>query len=40
VYGMHNSELHKGRTVTADGELPMFPEDAPLGPDGQPVVRP
>jgi APA family basic amino acid/polyamine antiporter len=40
VYGMHNSQLHKGKTVTADGELPIFPEDAPLGPDGKPVVRP
>src|SRR5919107_1984269 len=29
VYGMHNSELQKGRTVTADGELPIYPEDAP-----------
>jgi APA family basic amino acid/polyamine antiporter len=40
VYGMHNSQLHKGRPVAADGELPIFPEDAPLGPDGKPVVRP
>lgn len=40
VYGMRNSELAKGRDVMADDELPMFPEDAPLGPDGKPVVRP
>jgi APA family basic amino acid/polyamine antiporter len=40
VYGMHNSEVHKGRMVTADGELPMFPEDAPTGPDGEPTIRP
>ena len=40
VYGMHNSELAKGHAVTADGETPYFPEDAPLGPDGKPVIRP
>jgi len=40
IYGMHNSRLHKGRPVVADDELPIFPEDAPLGPDGKPVVRP
>jgi basic amino acid/polyamine antiporter, APA family len=40
VYGMHNSELAKGRDVMADDETPYFPEDAPLGPDGQPVIRP
>ena len=40
VYGMHNSELAKGHDVMADDELPMYPEDAPLGPDGKPVVRP
>ncbi|HEY0630032.1 MAG TPA: amino acid permease [Sphingomicrobium sp.] len=40
LYGMRNSELAKGRTVTADGELPIFPEDAPLDESGKPVVRP
>lgn len=40
VYGMHNSEVHKGRTVMADGDLPIFPEDAPTGPDGEPTIRP
>ncbi|WP_237219797.1 amino acid permease [Sphingomonas arenae] len=41
VYGMHNSELAKGHRVTdADDQLPIYPEDAPLGPDGKPVVRP
>jgi APA family basic amino acid/polyamine antiporter len=40
VYGMHNSEVHKGRAVMADDELPMFPEDAPTGPDGEPTIRP
>ena len=40
VYGMRNSELAKGHPVTADGELPIFPEDAPTGPDGKPKVRP
>jgi APA family basic amino acid/polyamine antiporter len=40
VYGMHNSELAKGHQVRADDRLPVFPEDAPLGPDGKPVVRP
>jgi APA family basic amino acid/polyamine antiporter len=40
VYGMHNSQLHKGRPVAADGELPVFPEDAPTGPDGEPTIRP
>ncbi|HEV2867541.1 MAG TPA: amino acid permease [Allosphingosinicella sp.] len=40
VYGMHNSALHKGRTVTADGELPIFPEDAPTDERGEPTVRP
>ncbi|HYG29474.1 MAG TPA: amino acid permease [Allosphingosinicella sp.] len=40
VYGMHNSELAKGHDVMADDEMPMFPEDAPLGPDGKPVIRP
>jgi APA family basic amino acid/polyamine antiporter len=40
VYGMHNSELAKGHDVMADDELPMFPEDAPLGPDGKPIIRP
>jgi APA family basic amino acid/polyamine antiporter len=40
VYGMHNSELAKGHDVMADDETPYFPEDAPLGPDGKPVIRP
>jgi len=40
VYGMHNSELAKGHVVTADGELPIFPEDAPLDDSGEPTVRP
>jgi basic amino acid/polyamine antiporter, APA family len=40
VYGMHNSELAKGHVVAADGELPIYPEDAPTGPDGEPTVRP
>jgi APA family basic amino acid/polyamine antiporter len=40
VYGMHNSEVHKGRMVMADGDLPIFPEDAPTGPDGEPTIRP
>jgi APA family basic amino acid/polyamine antiporter len=40
VYGMHNSQLHKGRPVMADDELPMFPEDAPRDESGEPVIRP
>ena len=40
VYGMHNSELAKGRTVVADEETPLFPEDAPRGPDGEPLIKP
>jgi len=40
AYGMHNSELAKGHQVMADDETPYFPEDAPLGPDGKPVIRP
>lgn len=40
VYWMHNSELQKGRTVTADGELPMSPEDAPTDASGEPTIRP
>src|SRR5687768_13610185 len=40
VYGMHNSELAKGHPVLADGEPPYFPEDAPLGPDGKPIIKP
>jgi APA family basic amino acid/polyamine antiporter len=40
IYGMHNSELAKGHDVMADDETPYFPEDAPLGPDGKPVIRP
>ncbi|HEY5721177.1 MAG TPA: amino acid permease [Allosphingosinicella sp.] len=40
VYGMHNSELAKGHDVMADDETPYFPEDAPTGPDGKPVIRP
>jgi APA family basic amino acid/polyamine antiporter len=40
VYGMQNSELAKGHDVMADDETPYFPEDAPLGPDGKPAIRP
>jgi APA family basic amino acid/polyamine antiporter len=40
VYGMRNSELAKGHPVLADGEPPYFPEDAPLGPDGKPIIKP
>jgi APA family basic amino acid/polyamine antiporter len=40
VYGMHNSELAKGRGVIADEETPYFPEDAPLDESGKPVIRP
>ncbi|WP_338502398.1 amino acid permease [Sphingomonas kaistensis] len=31
AYGMRHSELGKGHTVTADGEMPYFPEDNPDG---------
>jgi hypothetical protein len=37
---MHNSELAKGHHVISDGEPPLFPEDAPLGVDGKPIIRP
>jgi hypothetical protein len=37
---MHNSELAKGRQVMADGEPPVFPEDAPRDASGKPVIRP
>jgi APA family basic amino acid/polyamine antiporter len=40
IYGMRNSELAKGHVVMADGEPPLFPEDAPLGPDGKPIIKP
>jgi len=40
VYGMRNSELAKGHVVTADGELPVYPEDAPRDDSGEPIVRP
>src|SRR4051794_9766932 len=40
IYGMHNSKVHKGRAVAADGELPIFPEDAPTDASGEPTVRP
>ena len=40
VYGMRNSELAKGHVVAADGELPVYPEDAPRDERGEPVVRP
>ena len=40
VYGMQHSELAKGHDVMADDETPYFPEDAPLGPDGKPAIRP
>jgi APA family basic amino acid/polyamine antiporter len=36
IYGMHNSELAKGHAVTADGEMPYYPED---NPDGGTVTR-
>jgi basic amino acid/polyamine antiporter, APA family len=36
VYGMRNSELGKGHMVTADGEMPYYPED---NPDGGTVTR-
>ncbi len=39
LYGMHNSELGKGRPVVADEEMPIFPPDAD-GPGGDnPQVR-
>jgi APA family basic amino acid/polyamine antiporter len=40
VYGMHNSELAKGRDVMADDETPYFPEDAPRDSSGNPTIRP
>jgi APA family basic amino acid/polyamine antiporter len=40
IYGMHNSMVHKGRQAAANGDLPVYPEDAPTGPDGEPIVRP
>jgi APA family basic amino acid/polyamine antiporter len=40
VYGMHNSELAKGRHVPADGEPALFPEDEPRDASGKPVIRP
>ena len=40
LYGMRHSELGKGHVVTADGELPIYPEDAPKDESGKPVVRP
>lgn len=40
VYGMRNSELAKGHFVEADGQLPVYPEDAPRDASGEPVVRP
>ncbi len=40
VYGMRNSELAKGHLVTADGETPYFPEDAPTDESGKPIIRP
>ena len=40
VYGMHNSELAKGHVVTADGGLPVYPEDAPRDDSGEPIIRP
>jgi APA family basic amino acid/polyamine antiporter len=36
LYGMRNSELGKGHPVTADGEMPYYPED---NPDGGTVTR-
>jgi len=40
VYGMRNSELAKGHLVDADGQLPVYPEDAPRDETGKPVIRP
>jgi APA family basic amino acid/polyamine antiporter len=40
VYGMHNSELAKGRRATETGEPAYFPEDEPLDESGKPVIRP
>jgi APA family basic amino acid/polyamine antiporter len=40
VYGMHNSELAKGRHVPETGEPAYFPEDEPLDETGQPIIRP
>jgi APA family basic amino acid/polyamine antiporter len=39
VYGMHNSQLHKGATGGGNPDLPVYPEDAATV-DGEPVVRP
>lgn len=39
VYGMHNSQLAKGRRRIPGPELPEFPEDAATG-DGEPLIRP
>ena len=38
--GMRNSELAKGHVVDADGQLPVYPEDAPRDAEGKPVIRP
>jgi APA family basic amino acid/polyamine antiporter len=40
LYGMRNSELAKGHFETGEGKFPLFPEDAPLDENGEPVVRP
>ena len=40
IYGMHNSELAKGHVVDSDGQLPVYPEDAPRDESGRPVIRP
>jgi APA family basic amino acid/polyamine antiporter len=40
VYGMHNSELAKGRYIPADGEPAYFPEDEPKDSKGKPKLRP
>ncbi len=40
IYGMHNSELAKGHPVDADGQLPVYPEDAPRDESGKPIIRP
>jgi len=40
AYGMRNSELAKGHVVDADGQLPVYPEDAPRDAEGKPVIRP
>jgi APA family basic amino acid/polyamine antiporter len=40
LYGMHHSELGKGRHRIEDGEPAYFPEDEPLDASGKPKLRP